>query len=218
MKKIILSGAYGTEYLYRLQREILVSPFWFLKIKTSQNVQYPFMSALAALPWWFLNLFVWTLIFAPTLFDFKEPYTSNFFCFSWVAIGYLLYILIFGVPYFEKIRNDIKADDLNRKAKEVEDILEAKANLKQAKELGIFAILVLIIYAFGSLIYQIYYWLQNNSWFDLSVIALLIRMDSKEFSWALYPESWLGLHKLLTYTPSAIVALFLAFLIGKSLD
>ena len=66
------------------------------------------------------------------------------------------------------------------------------------------------------LLYQGYFWLQNGYALQLSVIDVLVLFDSHAKSpgaspWIYYPESWLGLHKLLSSTP------FAAFLIVTGL-
>jgi hypothetical protein len=61
--------------------------------------------------------------------------------------------------------------------------------------LGLFTFL---LWAVGVLGYQIIFYLKNGAWQPLSVIDGFVYLSQERPSlWLLYPQDWIGLHKLL---------------------
>lgn len=68
--------------------------------------------------------------------------------------------------------------------------------------LGLFAFL---LWAGGVLGYQIIFYLKNGAWQPLSVIDGLVYLSQERPSlWLLYPQDWIGLHKLLEAIPLSL--------------
>lgn len=61
--------------------------------------------------------------------------------------------------------------------------------------------------------YQLYGYLKHGVWVALSVIdGLLYLSSNKPSPWLLYPDDWVGLHKLLEETPLALSAVIIGIL------
>jgi hypothetical protein len=65
---------------------------------------------------------------------------------------------------------------------------------------------ICFISAFGLWVYQLFIYLQTGSMPDLSVISSLSHAG---YAWALFPDSWFGLWRILNFIPTSI-ALILA--------
>ena len=191
--------------MYRLQRHILVSPFWVLKIKGNRTDIIDFLSLVAALPWWSLNFFVWMFLFAPLLFDFNWSQTwYKYLGMLWMLGGFSIYELIFGWPHFSKALSETRNYMFELNSPQVTEATLPTDDLTGIRDFLIIVSVLCFGYAFCSPFYQVYHWLQYGTWFDLSIVEVLKLAD---VDWAKYPDSWIGVHKILVYFPSAVIAL-----------
>jgi hypothetical protein len=59
-------------------------------------------------------------------------------------------------------------------------------------------------------VYQVYLYLKHGTWVSLSVLdALLYLLRKNPPPWLLYPDDWVGVHKLLDKTPLALCLVIL---------
>ena len=203
--------------MYHFLRHILRSPFWFLKISGNRTDIIDFLSVIAALPWWVLNFFIiWIILVAPFLYDSN---LSQMWRISlgilWVLGGIPIYGLIFGWPHLRKTLNETQICILELNAPKVAEVQEAMDDRNAVKDILIIVCVLCFLYAFSSPFYQIYHWLQYGKWFNLSVVEVLKLAD---VDWAKYPDSWIGVYKILVYFPSALLALICGALAIASLS
>lgn len=72
--------------------------------------------------------------------------------------------------------------------------------------------IVLLLSSFGIVGWQIFDFLRDGEWVSISIITALVKFD---IPWAIYPQDWLGLHKVLDVIPLS-AALFVSGLIALS--
>lgn len=68
----------------------------------------------------------------------------------------------------------------------------------------------------GVFAYQLYFWLQHGEWRSLSIVEVIVLLDSKNpnvdhWNWIYFPDSWLGLHKILNQFPIALLLIIGGF-------
>lgn len=77
-----------------------------------------------------------------------------------------------------------------------------------AAEIGMSVLGICLLGALGVLGWQTYMWLQLGEWQSFSVLdALAMLANPGVDSWLLFPQSWVGVHKLIAWMPAGF-ALF----------
>jgi hypothetical protein len=70
------------------------------------------------------------------------------------------------------------------------------------KTSSFFAVLAALC-LFGGLSYQSYEYLQHGIWFSFSLISLA-QMISPSLGWLTFPDTWVGLHKILGFLNAGV--------------
>ena len=65
--------------------------------------------------------------------------------------------------------------------------------------------------------YQIYAWLKSGTWFSLNLFLAVPYLPKSISDWILYPDSWIGVHKVVVYVLEETPISFAVFLLGFSL-
>ena len=77
--------------------------------------------------------------------------------------------------------------------------------------------LILLVSSLGIFGWQIYHFLRFDAWTSVSVLDAFIWGNSQ---WAIHPKDWLGLYRVLDWTPLAlaipVVGYLLAYLVLRS--
>lgn len=66
----------------------------------------------------------------------------------------------------------------------------------------------------GICVFQIYAFLKNGAWISLSALELMPIFPSGLEAWVKYPQSWLGLHKIIYGLLDAMPLSLLALIVG----
>ena len=99
---------------------------------------------------------------------------------------------------------------------------EAKAKLIKIKKRNedkkiftkIFVIIIGIIFILAGMVlfgYQIFLYLWDGNWHSISLMTLLLILEPSP--WIRNPETWLGLHKILSIMPLSLTLIVFGFLI-----
>lgn len=81
----------------------------------------------------------------------------------------------------------------------------------------------LLFGSFGVWLYQAYFYLRWGLWFDGSLISAIgylgtVRNDLPTILWVRDPGSWLGLHGVLGWIPTALITFFIGLFVLKIED
>lgn len=97
------------------------------------------------------------------------------------------------------------------------EIIECYFN--KGLEKGLLAIsiafyLLAVLSGVGVIAFQVYYYLSTGSWlkYDLNNLIAMIGEDYAE--WAFHPDSWIGLHEVLSKIPLSIFLFAIFYLVG----
>ena len=105
----------------------------------------------------------------------------------------------------------------------INSVIEKLGRLKNQFFSGIFYLagLLLIMISLAAIGYQLFLYLQNGSWTSMQLRIFLQYSPYPFYAWVLNPESWLGLHKAVTWLlgiPLAFACFILGYLLIKFSD
>lgn len=103
------------------------------------------------------------------------------------------------------------------------NIFEKLGRLKNKFFSGIFYLagILLVLLSLAMISYQVFLYLYNGGWTSVQLRVFLQYTPYQFYAWVLNPDSWLGLHKVVTWLlplPLALVSFITGYLLIKFSD
>lgn len=105
----------------------------------------------------------------------------------------------------------------------INNVIEKLGRLKNKFFSGIFYLvgILLVLISLAAIGYQLFLYLQNGSWTSMQMRIFLEYTPYQFYAWVLNPDSWLGLHKAVSWflaVPPAFACFILGYLLIKFSD